>query len=398
MDALRLPPPEQDVKVLSGGERRRVALCRVLLKTRTCCCSTNRRTISTRTRWRGWSASWPSSPAPSWRSRTIATSSTTSQAGFWSWIAVTAFRGRQLLVVARSETEAAGGRKAGIGATKDAGARAGVGSSVSESASSQEQNAFGCLRRSAATIAGSAHRGRRDPIPPAPRLGDNVVIAERVQKALAIASCLKTCRSGCHAVASSVIGANGAGKSTLFRMIVGQEKRTRASSSSVRPSSWLTSIRAATRLAGDTTVWEEISGGVENFEMASAKLQSRAYVGQFGFRGSDQQKLVKKLSGGERNRVHLAKDATQRRKPAAARRDQPTIWMSIRCARSKKRCWLCGLRGGDQPRSLVPSTELRRTCWRLKATARWCGLKETVATTSKIAVDAWAKTPISRTV
>ncbi len=105
-----------------------------------------------------------------------------------------------------------------------------------------------------------------------------------------------------------VIGPNGAGKTTLFRMLTGQEK----------PDSGTLKIgdtvvmrvcrpEPATRLDANKTVWEEISGGTDIVELGKITMPSRAYVGSFNFKGSDQQKKVGLLSGGERNRVHLAK-------------------------------------------------------------------------------------------
>ena len=105
-----------------------------------------------------------------------------------------------------------------------------------------------------------------------------------------------------------IIGPNGAGKTTLFRMFMGQEaaRRGRAQDRPTR-STWATSIRAATRSTADKTVYEEISGGYDTLEMGGRKMNSRAYVSRFNFTGPDQQKKVGVLSGGERNRVHLAK-------------------------------------------------------------------------------------------
>jgi len=104
-----------------------------------------------------------------------------------------------------------------------------------------------------------------------------------------------------------VIGGNGAGKSTLFRMITGQQK---ADSGQFRigPSVQIACVdQSRDSLDGEHTVWEEISGGDEIISVGNYQTPSRAYVGRFNFRGSDQQKRVKDLSGGERNRVHLAK-------------------------------------------------------------------------------------------
>jgi len=83
-DALRLPPWDAIVGKLSGGEKRRVALCRLLLQSRTCCCWTNRPTTWTPSRWNGWNSSWPATPAPWWPSPMTATSWTTPPNGSWS--------------------------------------------------------------------------------------------------------------------------------------------------------------------------------------------------------------------------------------------------------------------------------------------------------------------------
>jgi len=104
-----------------------------------------------------------------------------------------------------------------------------------------------------------------------------------------------------------IIGPNGAGKTTLFRMIVGQDS---PDSGSVRVGetvqlSYVDQLRDA--LDGYKTVWEEISGGDERIELGNGEMNSRAYVSSFNFRGAEQQKQVDSLSGGERNRVHLAK-------------------------------------------------------------------------------------------
>jgi ATP-binding cassette ChvD family protein len=104
-----------------------------------------------------------------------------------------------------------------------------------------------------------------------------------------------------------VIGANGAGKTTLFRMITGQEQPDSGSlrlGDSVKLG-YVDQSRES--LAADKTVWEEISEGEAEIVLGKRKVQSRAYVGSFNFRGADQQKKVGQLSGGERNRVHLAK-------------------------------------------------------------------------------------------
>jgi ATP-binding cassette ChvD family protein len=145
-------------------------------------------------------------------------------------------------------------------------------------------------------------------IPPGPRLGEFVVEAKDLVKGygdrlLIDGLSFALPRGGI----VGIIGPNGAGKTTLFRMIVGQEK----------PDSGALKIGDTVQLAyidqgrdsldGAKTVYEEISGGKDVIQIGKRELASRAYVGGFNFKNTDQQKLVKELSGGERNRVHLAK-------------------------------------------------------------------------------------------
>ena len=145
-------------------------------------------------------------------------------------------------------------------------------------------------------------------IPPGPRLGDLVVEAQHVSKGYGDRVLFEDLsfhlpRGGI----VGVIGPNGAGKTTLFRMIVGQEKPdagTLRVGDSVRVG-YVDQSRDALEAA--RTVWEEISGGQETLALGGRTVGSRAYVAAFNFKGSDQQKRVGTLSGGERNRLHLAK-------------------------------------------------------------------------------------------
>jgi len=104
-----------------------------------------------------------------------------------------------------------------------------------------------------------------------------------------------------------VIGANGVGKTTLFRMIMGLEKPDQGVFASATPSNSATFDQSRDSLNPASTVFEEISGGHDTLDMGGRKLNARSYVARFNFQGTDQQKLVGNLSGGERNRVHLAK-------------------------------------------------------------------------------------------
>ena len=104
-----------------------------------------------------------------------------------------------------------------------------------------------------------------------------------------------------------IIGPNGAGKTTLFRLIAGMEKPD-AGSLRVGDTVSISYVdQSREGLEGSKTVWEEISGGQDSIELGPRSIPSRSYVASFNFKGQDQQKLVKNLSGGERNRLHLAK-------------------------------------------------------------------------------------------
>ena len=104
-----------------------------------------------------------------------------------------------------------------------------------------------------------------------------------------------------------VIGPNGAGKTTLFRMIVGQEKPDKGSIKIGETVHLGYVDQSRDALAGNKNVWEEISGGQDLIQLGKREVNSRAYCSNFNFKGADQQKKVGSLSGGERNRVHLAK-------------------------------------------------------------------------------------------
>src|SRR5688572_24152567 len=148
-------------------------------------------------------------------------------------------------------------------------------------------------------------------IPPGPRLGDVVVEADHVAKGYADRVLIddlsfKLPRGGI----VGVIGPNGAGKTTLFRMIVGQDKPDKGGLRVGETVKLAYVDQSRDVLDGKKTVWEEISGGLDLMNVAGRTMQSRAYVASFNFKGSDQQKRVGELSGGERNRLHLAKVLT----------------------------------------------------------------------------------------
>ena len=145
-------------------------------------------------------------------------------------------------------------------------------------------------------------------IPPGPRLGDKVIEAEHVAKGygeqlLIDDLSFKLPPGGI----VGVIGGNGAGKTTLFRMITGSEKPDAGDFTLGETVKLAYVDQARSELDPKKTVFEAISGGEEKMKVGSRELPSRAYVGSFGFKGPDQQKRVSMLSGGERNRLHLAR-------------------------------------------------------------------------------------------
>ncbi|REJ94430.1 MAG: energy-dependent translational throttle protein EttA [Planctomycetota bacterium] len=145
-------------------------------------------------------------------------------------------------------------------------------------------------------------------IPPGKRLGENVITATHLSKAFGdnvLFDDLEFRLPPGGIV--GVVGANGAGKTTLFRMIIGEEQPDSGSLSIGETVELGYVDQSRDELSPEATVFEEISGGHETLEMGGKSINARAYVSRFNFRGTDQQKQVGKLSGGERNRVHLAK-------------------------------------------------------------------------------------------
>ncbi len=145
-------------------------------------------------------------------------------------------------------------------------------------------------------------------IPPGPRLGDKVIEFDGVSKAFGNELLYEDLTFNLPPGGIvGVIGPNGAGKTTLFRMITGQEQ---PDSGEIRVGDTVELAyvdQSRDSLDDSKTVWEEISGGQDIIQVGSYEVQSRAYVGKFNFKGSEQQKHIGELSGGERNRVHLAK-------------------------------------------------------------------------------------------
>ncbi|HEV7890497.1 MAG TPA: energy-dependent translational throttle protein EttA, partial [Pyrinomonadaceae bacterium] len=309
MDALRCPPGETSVKVLSGGERRRVALCRLLLQKPDILLldePTNHLDAE--------SVAWLEQHLQQYAGTVIAVTHDRyfldNVAGWileldrgegipWkgnysSWLEQKQERLR------REEKQESERRKTlerelewirMAPKARHAKSKARINSYEALLAQQNEQRA----------------RELEIYIPAGPRLGAVVIEAEGVSKAygdrlLVEGLTFKLPPGGI----VGVIGPNGAGKTTLFRMITNQE-RPDAGDIRVGETVQLGYVDQSRTLDPEKTIWEEISGGSDIVKLGPRELNSRAYVGRFNFSGSDQQKKVSMLSGGERNRVHLAK-------------------------------------------------------------------------------------------
>ncbi len=149
-------------------------------------------------------------------------------------------------------------------------------------------------------------------IPPGERLGDRVIEFKNVSKSfgdrLLIDDLSITVPPG---AIVGIIGPNGAGKSTFFKMITGREKPDKGEINIGQTVQMAYVDQSREALEGNKNVWQEVSGGSDIITIGKVEIQSRAYIGRFNFKGSDQQKLVGTLSGGERGRLHLAKTLLQ---------------------------------------------------------------------------------------
>jgi ATP-binding cassette ChvD family protein len=312
MDALRLPPPDADVTVLSGGERRRVALCRLLLSKpdlllldeptnhldaesvawleRTLqdysgtvvAITHDRYFLDNAASWileldRGHGIPWEGNYS-SWLEQKQARLAQEEKSDKVRQAALE----RELEWIRMSPRARQSKGKARLSAFNEL---------VAESEASER-------RADRLEIA----------IPPGPRLGDVVVNATDIVKGfddkLLIEDLTFLLPPG---GIVGVIGANGAGKTTLFKMMLGQEKPDSGDFEVGSTVAFAYVDQSRDNLNPDATVFDEISEGQEQMVVGSREIHARAYVASFGFKGSDQQKKVGEISGGERNRVQLAK-------------------------------------------------------------------------------------------
>ncbi len=310
MDALRLPPGDAEVDVLSGGEKRRVALCRILLENPDMLLldePTNHLDAE--------SVAWLERFLKEYAGTVVAV---THDRYFLDdvaeWI-LELDRGRgypyhtnysgwleqkQTRLAQEEKQESARQRKLKqeLDWVRQSPKARQAKSKARLSAYEELMNQSESKQKDGGDIT----------IPPGPRLGETVIEAKNLTKAFGDKLLIddlsfRLPRSGI----VGVIGPNGAGKSTLFRMLVG-EQTPDSGELKLGDTVQISYVdQSREELSGDKNIWEEISGGEDTVELGTREVASRAYCSWFGFKGSDQQKKVGQLSGGERNRVHLAK-------------------------------------------------------------------------------------------
>ncbi|MFN0248208.1 MAG: energy-dependent translational throttle protein EttA [Kofleriaceae bacterium] len=311
MDALRCPPGDADVNVISGGERRRVALCRLLLSKPDMLLldePTNHLDAE--------SVAWLERMLEEFKGTVVAI---THDRYFLDNVA------KWILELDRGEGHPFEGNYSGwlelkAKRLKDEERQADARQKmlarelewVRLSPKARQAKSKARLNRYDEMVA-EAEREKRDPaleivVPPGPRLGGEVVVFEGVSKSFGDRMLIDNLtfalpRGGI----VGVIGPNGAGKTTLFRMIMGVEKpdKGKIKIGDTVKLGYVDQSRDA--LADDKTIYDEISEGSETMSIGATSINTRSYVSSFNFKGQDQQKKVGILSGGERNRVHLAK-------------------------------------------------------------------------------------------
>ncbi len=310
MDALRCPPDDSGVEKLSGGERRRVALCRLLLSKPDMLLldePTNHLDAESVAWLQHHLENFPGcvilvthdryflDQVTKWTLELDRGKGIPYEGNYSAWLEAKAKRTEQ----EASESE---GRKKALSRELEW---------VRQSPKARQAKSKARLSRYE-EMAAEAEREKQTfatiQIPPGPRLGQNVIEFNGLKKAfgdklLIDGLSFKLPPGGI----VGVIGPNGAGKSTLFRMITGDQKPDEGTIT-IGESVKLGFVdQSRDALDPNKTLWEEVSGGLDVLTVGNREIPSRAYVSSFNFKGSDQQKKVGQLSGGERNRVHLAK-------------------------------------------------------------------------------------------
>ncbi|MDE3216073.1 MAG: energy-dependent translational throttle protein EttA [Gemmatimonadota bacterium] len=309
MDALRLPPSDADVSRLSGGEKRRVALCRVLLEQPDMLLldePTNHLDAESVAWLEHHLAEFPGTVVAithdryfldnvaKWILELDRGAGIPWEGNYSSWL-------EQKQSRLQTEEKQASARQRTLARELEWVRMAPRARQAKNKARIQK------FEELASQEAEEKILQHEIAIPPAPRLGNDVVIAKGLRKAYGD----KLLIDGLNFALPrggivGVIGPNGAGKTTLFRMIVGSEQPD-GGELRVGDTVQLAYVDQSRTLDGEKTVYDEVSEGRDSIEVGKREINSRAYLASFNFKGSDQQKKVKDLSGGERNRLHLAK-------------------------------------------------------------------------------------------
>jgi energy-dependent translational throttle protein EttA len=308
-DALRLPPWDTPVSVLSGGERRRVALCRLLLDHPDMLLldePTNHLDAESIAWIERFLQEYPGTVvaithdryfldnAAGWILELDRGRGIPYEGNYSSWLEQ---KDQRLQQEAKEEASHQKAIKAELEWVKQ-GAKGRQTKSKARLKSFEEMNSREFQKR---------NETQEIYIPPGPRLGDKVIELKNVTKSYGEKLLFEDLSLSIPAGAIvGIIGPNGAGKSTLFRMISGEEKPD-SGEIEIGSTVELAYVNQSRELDGKKTVFEEISDGADIITVGNYQTPSRAYCGRFNFKGSDQQKFVKDLSGGERNRLHMAK-------------------------------------------------------------------------------------------
>jgi len=308
-DALRLPPWDANVAVLSGGERRRVALCRLLLDNPDMLLldePTNHLDAESIAWIERFLQEYPGTVvaithdryfldnAAGWILELDRGRGIPYEGNYSSWLEQ---KDQRLAQESKQEASHNKAIQAELEWVRQ-GAKGRQAKSKARLKQFEEMNSKEFQKR---------NETQEIYIPPGPRLGDKVIELHNVTKSygdkLLFEDLSLTIPPG---AIVGIIGPNGAGKSTLFRMITGEEKPD-SGQIEIGSTVQLAYVNQARELDGKKTVFEEIADGADMITVGNYQTPSRAYCGRFNFKGSDQQKYVKDLSGGERNRLHMAK-------------------------------------------------------------------------------------------
>ncbi|HMI59172.1 MAG TPA: energy-dependent translational throttle protein EttA [Gemmatimonadaceae bacterium] len=309
MDALRLPPPDADVNTLSGGEKRRVALCQVLLDQPDMLLldePTNHLDAESVAWLERYLAEFPGTVVAithdryfldnvaKWILELDRGAGIPYEGNYSAWL-------EQKRTRLQQEEKSESARQRSLQRELEW---------VRLAPRARQAKSKARIQKYEDLVASDTFEKVSQNeiiIPPPPRLGNDVVIAKDVRKSFGDKLLFENLtfslpRGGI----VGVIGPNGAGKTTMFRMITGEEKPD-SGTMVIGDTVQIAYVDQGRELNGENTVYQEVSGGLDTIAVGKKEINTRAYLASFNFRGADQQKKVKDLSGGERNRLHLSK-------------------------------------------------------------------------------------------